>query len=186
MCNVAICALAISRGAVLTILRTQERVLDCFAAPDVSAMLRTKCQCMIRRVVQNLWQAESYPRSPCNAAESSRRLQNKAKAPPTDASNEPADKPAAGFPRLAVKRIIMLDADQTRIAADALDLTSCAAEMFLETLASKARGEASGAARSTVSVRDVGAHSRYALLRRDTPMRLHSLRGCNASSCSRA
>ena len=51
----------------------------------------------------------------------------------------------------------MLDADQARIAADAVDLTGKAAELFLEALAGKARTEASGAARSTVSSKDIGA-----------------------------
>ena len=95
-------------------------------------------------------------------------MQNKAKVPQAvDTAERAADaaKVSTGFPRAVVKRIVMLDADQARIAADALDLTGKAAELFLETLAEKAGHQAAGAGRSTVNLRDVGANPASASVR---------------------
>jgi histone H3/H4 len=102
-------------------------------------------------------------------------MQNKATAPAASATEDDTDaaKASHGFPRAIVKRIIMLDADQTRVAADAVDLTVKAAEMFLEALAAKAKGEAAGAARSTISFRDVG--------RLDSKIKMNL--SCRAQSC---
>lgn len=68
-----------------------------------------------------------------------------------------APKDAPALPNAAVKRIIMMDADQTRLSAGAVTACAKAAEMFLEALAGKAHAEATGAARGTISFRDVGA-----------------------------
>lgn len=86
-------------------------------------------------------------------------VQNKAKAPPAarDDKDDDGVRVTVGFPRALVKRVIMCDSDQTRVTANAVDLTGKAAALFLETLAGKAHLEAAGSARSTVNFRDVGA-----------------------------
>lgn len=61
------------------------------------------------------------------------------------------------LPKTVVKKIVMLDEDQTRITGDALELLTKASDIFLSNLATKSRDEAKGAARCTVNFRDVGA-----------------------------
>jgi histone H3/H4 len=63
----------------------------------------------------------------------------------------------AHLPRALVKRIVMLDEDQGRIAADALAAVAHAAEHFLATLAEKAYAEAVGSGRQTLTGQDVSA-----------------------------
>eukprot|EP00892_Ulva_mutabilis_P004812 jgi/Ulvmu1/2702/UM014_0158.1 len=75
--------------------------------------------------------------------------------PETDGQQTGPKEAPLKLPRSVVKRIVMLDEDQTRITGDALELLSTTAELFLETLAKKAHGEAIGAARSTIAFRDV-------------------------------
>jgi histone H3/H4 len=89
-------------------------------------------------------------------------LQNKEKSKKNDAPSG-ADVEGEGkkgspmsLPKSVVKRIVMLDEDQTRIAGDSVVLLTKASEMFLSELATKSRDEAKGAARSTVNFRDVG------------------------------
>jgi histone H3/H4 len=85
-------------------------------------------------------------------------MQNKGKAAPPDSAGDAGatTKAHSSFPRALIKRIIMLDTDQSRVTVDALDITSKAAELFLETLAGKAHAKAAGSARITVNFRDVG------------------------------
>lgn len=82
-----------------------------------------------------------------------------------------APKDAPALPNAAVKRIIMLDADQTRLSAGAVSVCAKAAELFLEALAGKAHAEATGAARGTIAFRDVGALCHFGRLCSPTPRR---------------
>lgn len=89
-------------------------------------------------------------------------MQNKEQAGKNAASEGEGDGDAnrtapMSLPKSVVKKIVMLDEDQTRIAGDAVELLTKASEMFLAALATKSHDEAKGAARGTVNFRDIGA-----------------------------
>jgi histone H3/H4 len=90
-------------------------------------------------------------------------IQNKEQAQKDSASGkgdgveDPKKAAPMSLPKGVVKKIVMLDEDQTRIAGDAVELLTRASEMFLSALATKSHDEAKGAARSTVNFRDIGA-----------------------------
>jgi histone H3/H4 len=86
-------------------------------------------------------------------------LQNKDQAVPHQEKGNKSTKTEASLPNAVVKRIVMLDADQTRVSPDAVAIMSRAAEFFLEALAAKAHSEAIAAARTAIAYRDVGRTS---------------------------
>ena len=75
-----------------------------------------------------------------------------------EGEGDPKKTAPMSLPKSVVKKIVMLDEDQTRIAGDAVGLLTKASEMFQSALATKSHDEAKGAARSTVNFRDIGAY----------------------------
>jgi histone H3/H4 len=89
-------------------------------------------------------------------------MQNKDSTEQSDAMTK--SPPTANLPKAIVKRIVMLDEDQSRVSNGAIEIVSKAAEVFLATLARKSKVEAKGSARNTIHFRDVGAAIRDSLM----------------------